>query len=46
MASKRHKPEEVVKELRQVGVPIPQGQAVADLTLGNQILAEAARGSF
>ncbi len=30
MASKRRKPEEVVKELRQVEVLVPQGQAVAE----------------
>jgi transposase-like protein len=92
MASKKHKPEEVVTKLRQVDVLVSQGQAVAepirtigvtevtyyrwrreygglksgqvrrlkdleaenarlrksiaDLTLDQQILAEAARGNF
>ena len=30
MRQKRHKPEEIVAKLRQVDVPVSQGQAVAD----------------
>ena len=30
MPKKRHKPEEIVAKLRQVGVLVSQGQAVAD----------------
>ncbi len=31
MPSKRHKPEEIVAKLRQVDVPVSQGQSVAAL---------------
>ena len=30
MSRKRHKPEEIVAKLRQVDVPVSQGQSVAD----------------
>ncbi len=30
MVRKRHKPEEIVAKLRQVGVLVPQGQSIAD----------------
>ena len=46
MPKKRHKPEEIVAQLRQVDVMVSQGQSVADLTLDKQILKEAASGNF
>jgi hypothetical protein len=44
MPRKKHTPEQIITRLREAEVAMSTGNTVADLTLDNQILKEAADG--